>query len=185
MERVYRLIEAYSPADRRERADRNQMLAFMAANTGWLTRENPVAHMTASAWIVDPRRARALMVFHNIYNSWSWTGGHADGDGDLKAVALREAREETGAEARLLSDAPLSIESICVNSHVRRGAIISPHIHMNVTYLLEADPEAPLRVKPDENRGVAWLDFARIDAEVTEEDMRPIYAKLIARAAAR
>ena len=34
------------------------------------------------------------MVYHNIYNSWSWLGGHADGETDLLAVALREVKEE-------------------------------------------------------------------------------------------
>ena len=185
MERVYRLIESYAPKCEQEAADRRQMLAFMAANTGWLTRENAVAHVTASAWVVDHARQKALMAFHNIYNSWSWTGGHADGDNDLLAVALREAREETGIIARPAAEVPLSIESICVSNHIKRGTFVSSHIHMNVTYLLEADPDAPIRMKPDENKGVMWLDFSEIDSRVTEAEMRPIYAKLIARAAIR
>ena len=183
MERVYRLIEAYAPQTPGEAADRSQMLAFMAANTGWLTRENAMAHVTASAWVVDPARKRALMAFHNIYNSWSWTGGHADGDDDLLAVALREAREETGILARPVLETPISLETISVSNHVKRGIFVSSHIHMNVTYLLEADPETPIRIKPDENKGVMWLDNSEIDDRVTEAEMRPIYAKLIARAA--
>ena len=31
------------------------------------------------------------MVFHNTYGSWSWIGGHADGERDLERVALRES----------------------------------------------------------------------------------------------
>lgn len=184
MDRVFRLIGEYRPQSPAEAADRAQMLSFMAANTGWLTRENSMAHVTASGWIVDRERRSALMAFHNIYNSWSWTGGHADGDSDLLAVALREAREETGIIAVPVLETPLSVESISVRSHVKRGAFVSSHIHMNVTFLLEADPAAELRVKPDENRGVMWIPFEEIDSKVTEDEMRPIYAKLIARAAA-
>ena len=63
--------------------------------------------MTASGFIVNEARNKTLMVHHNIYNSWSWTGGHADGDSDLLAVALREAREETG----IVNVTPLSREN--------------------------------------------------------------------------
>lgn len=52
--------------------------------------------MTASAWVVNKDRSKVLMIYHNIYNSWSWLGGHADGETDLLAVAIREVREEAG-----------------------------------------------------------------------------------------
>lgn len=182
MNRVIRLIENYMPASEAEAADRAQMLRFMEASDGWLTRENTMAHVTASAWIVDPARTQALMVYHNIYDSWAWTGGHADGDGDLLAVALREAREETGVSARPVMETPVSIESGGVRPHIKRGQYVPAHIHMNVTFLLEADPAAPLRVKSDENSGVRWIAFADVEASVREENMREIYAKLMRRA---
>lgn len=182
MNRVIKLISDYAPRDELEAADREQMLTFMRASSGWLTRENPVAHVTASAWIVDPDRKNALMIYHNIYRSWSWTGGHADGDGDLMAVAMREAAEETGVQTRPVMETPVSIESGCVAPHVKRGRHVSAHIHMNATFLLEADISATLRIKPDENSGVRWIPFDQINAHVTEDDMRPIYAKLMARA---
>ena len=50
-----------------------------------------------------------LLIYHNIYRSWAWTGGHADGETDLRAVARREAMEESGVSGlRDLGDAPLS-----------------------------------------------------------------------------
>lgn len=182
MNRVINLISDYAPRDEHEAADREQMLTFMRASSGWLTRENPVAHVTASAWIVDRSRTCALMIYHNIYRSWSWTGGHADGDGDLLAVALREAEEETGVNCRPVMETPVSVESVCVAPHVKRGRQVSAHIHMNATFLLEADMTVPLRIKPDENSGVRWIPFEQINDNVTEDEMRPIYAKLMARA---
>ena len=62
-------------------------------------RSNETAHVTASAWITDPARAHVLMAYHNLYHSWAWLGGHADGETDLLAVALREAREEAGIQS--------------------------------------------------------------------------------------
>ena len=99
-------IENYHPCCEQEQRDKAVILDFIANNTDAFLRTNLVAHMTASAWVVDSSRERVLMVYHNIYDSWSWTGGHADGDEDLLAVALRECREETGVETCLLYTSP-------------------------------------------------------------------------------
>ena len=111
MSDIRRAIAAYVPRCEQEEKDRAFILAFLERNPDAFFRSNPVAHMTASAWVVNPARDRVLMVYHKIYDSWSWTGGHADGDEDLPAVALREVREETGVRsARLVSDEILSLE---------------------------------------------------------------------------
>ena len=180
-EAVARYIEGFAPQCEQEERDREQMLRFWDACKDAFLRENTMAHITASAWVVDPRRERALMVYHNIYNSWSWTGGHADGETDLLSVALREAAEETGVEARPVTDEPFSLESLHVGAHRKRGQYVSSHVHMNVTFLLEADPEAPTRVKADENSGVLWVPFGEVCARCSEDCMKPIYTKLMNR----
>ena len=63
------------------------------------TRQDPTAHLTASAWVVNSGWSRVLMAYHNLYGSWSWLGGHADGERDLLSAALREVREESGLAA--------------------------------------------------------------------------------------
>ena len=179
MEELRRQIEAYAPYDAQEAADRQMLLRALDALESPLTRGNPFAHFTASAWIVNPARDRALMAWHNIYRTWAWTGGHADGDSDLLAVALREAREETG----ILDIAPVrpgiySIEVLPVNSHVKRGSFVSAHLHLNATFLLEADDAQPLRPKPDENSAVAWLPLEEAADNREEPFMAVIYQKL-------
>ena len=89
-------IAAYAPYNAQEAADKALILRWLEASEDAFCRENPVAHMTASAWVVSPDRSKVLMAYHNIYRSWSWLGGHADGETDLLAVALREVQEEAG-----------------------------------------------------------------------------------------
>lgn len=173
-------IRAFSPYNAQEAADQALMLQHLAAYDDLFTRNNPVMHFTASAWVVSPDRKQVLMVYHNIYQSWSWTGGHADGEEDLLTVAIREVQEETGVlEVRPLSTEIYSLEILGVNAHVKRGCHVSTHLHLNATFLLEADPAQPLRAKPDENSAVAWIPAAEVIDRSSEPDMRVIYRKLM------
>lgn len=180
METLRKAIAAFVPTCEQEERDQQMMLAFIDANPDCLTRDNQVAHLTASAWVVNPERDKVLMVYHNIYDSWSWTGGHADGDADLAAVACREACEETGIQGlKPLMDGPASLEVITVDGHVKRGQYVSSHLHLNLTYLFEADESQTLTVKEDENAGVAWIPREELEQYVSEPWMlKWIYQKL-------
>ncbi len=176
-------MEAFTPLCPQEEEDRTFMLRFAAEHPDCLSRENDIAHFTASAWAVDRERQQLLMVYHNIYRSWSWTGGHADGEADLAALALRELREETGAEnIHLVSEIPVSLEILTVDGHEKRGRYVHSHLHLNLTYLIEADPSEPLRIAENENSAVDWLSVEELPEKVTEPWMlERVYSKLINR----
>ena len=153
-------IAAYTPYNEQESRDRDQILAFLRENENAFLRENRAAHMTASSWIVNRDRTKVLMCYHRIYDSWSWTGGHADGDTDLLHVALKEAAEETGiTRVRPVKNEIYSLEILTVDGHEKKGKYVSSHLHLNVTYLLEADEEEQLRVCEEENSGVKWFSL--------------------------
>lgn len=177
-------LARFAPGDAREAAEQEAMLALIARERDTLlTRANAIAHMTASAIIVSGDRRRTLMAFHNIYGSWAWTGGHADGETDFEAVARREASEETGiAGLKRLGSGIASIEILPVWAHVRRGQSVGSHLHLNVSYLFEADDALPLRVAEAENSAVGWLEIDRLSQYVSEPEMLPIYARLLHRA---
>ena len=177
---VYEDIARYEPFNEQEMRDKDVILRFLEENDDAFLRENLIAHMTASAWVVNPKRDKVLMVYHRIYDSWSWTGGHADGEEDLLAVALREVTEETGVtHVRPVSKDIFSLETLTVDGHEKRGEYVPSHLHLNVTYLLEADDTEVLRVCEDENKGVAWFGLDEALRASTEPwFVKRIYGKL-------
>lgn len=178
-------LEQYRPWNEQEERDRTELLRRLRSGEDLYTRDNSAGHLTASAWVVSPDRRRVLMAYHNIYDSWSWLGGHADGDRDLLAVAAREVREESGLTAvRPVSRSIYSVEILTVDGHEKRGAYVSSHLHLNVTYLLEADPADPVRCKPDENSRVGWFGLEEAVAASSEPWFRErVYRKLNAKLA--
>lgn len=177
---IYEQIKAYRPWNEQERQDQAVILAFLERNPDAFYRTNLLAHMTASAWVVNPQRSKVLMVYHRLYDSWSWTGGHADGEEDLLAVALREVREETGVQRlRPVTEEIYSLEVLTVDGHEKHGRYVPSHLHLNVTYLLEAEEDQPLRVCEAENSGVAWFSLADALSASTEPwFVERIYKKL-------
>lgn len=171
---------AYQSCNEEEESDRRLILRCIETMPDVFSRENPIAHMTASAWIVNPSRTKVLMAYHNLYHAWAWLGGHADGEENLLSVALREAREESGlVNVRPISEDLFSLEVLTVDGHVKRGKHVSSHLHLNVTYLLEADEADALFVKPDENSGVRWFALQEaLDACSEPWMVEHVYSKL-------
>lgn len=178
-QKLFDIIERYTPQCEQEEADKEIMLSFIKEHENCLFRENKIGHFSASSWIINEDKTKVLMIYHNIYKNWGWTGGHADGEEDLFSVALREAKEETGVRNIIsLKPEPLSLESLCVNSHYKKGVFVPSHLHFNVTYLFQADEKEELRIKADENSGVKWFNLDQAPHITSEECMKDVYNKL-------
>lgn len=180
--RLYDLVNDYTATNEQEAADRRLMTDFIKAFDDVTTRNNRFGHFTASPWIINEDATKVLMVYHRIYDSWSWCGGHLDGDFDPVTVAVREGKEETGiGHLRLLGEKPLALDVLPVPPHIRRNVFVSAHLHLNITYLCMGKESEPLTIRPQENSDVRWIGIEQINTMVTEKDMRPVYAKLIER----
>ena len=180
LSRLMKNIKDFEPWNEQERSDREEILRQLTEKRNIFTRENRNAHMTASAWLVNQDFSKVLMVYHNIYDSWSWIGGHADGEADLLSVAVREAKEETGLQhVWPVSEDIFSLEILTVDGHEKRGEYVSSHLHLNLTYLLMADDQEDLRSKADENSDVAWFTPEEAVAASSEPwFQKRIYPKL-------
>ncbi|MEW9079132.1 NUDIX hydrolase [Terrisporobacter glycolicus] len=174
-----RKIENYLPCNCEEEKDKEIMIKYINTFDDVLTRNNEIGHFTSSCWIVNKDKTKVLMIYHNIYDSWSWTGGHADGDGDLLYVSLKEAKEETGLKnVTPLSEEIFSLEVLGVDGHMKKCKYVASHMHLNVTYLLCADENEMTHIKADENSGVKWFDLDEAVEASNEPYMKKIYGKL-------
>lgn len=174
------LIKTYKPYNEQEKKDKEIILHCINTFDDVLTRNNEIMHITSSTFILNKAKDKTLMIHHNIYNSWSWTGGHADGEENLLAVAIKEAREETGVKnvRPIISDV-FSLDILPVLGHVKNGKYVSAHLHLSVAYLVEVDEDELLIVKSDENSDIKWIPIEKVNEYSNEPHMQKLYDKLI------
>ena len=172
------LAERFAAYAARLLAADEQMMArefapFIRAHADCLWRTCVPGHLTASAWIVDAARQRTLLTHHRKLDRWLQLGGHVDGDPDLAASALREAREESGLTKLVL----VSAEIFDLDRHRIPARGTEPeHSHYDVRFLIEADPDEPL-VVTGESKDLAWVELARVAELNPEASLRRLVLK--------
>lgn len=175
-------IKNYMPFNEQEKKDKEIIIKYLNMFDDILTRDNELIHVTSSGFVVNKARDKVLMVHHNIYNSWSWTGGHADGDKDLLSVAIKEVKEETGVKNIVpIGNNIISLDILPVLGHIKKKKYVAPHLHISIAYLIEANENETLIVKPDENSGVKWISIREIDKYSNELHMKKVYKKIVSK----
>jgi len=178
-------IQSYTPKIDRETQDKKVILECIRAFPhNILLRDNAIAHITSSGFILNKSLTKTLLIHHNIRNTWAWTGGHADGDTDLLAVSTREALEETGVHVTPISNEIAALDVLTVQKHFKNNKYINSHLHLNVAYVFTADENASRVVQPNENSGVEWFPIEKITTDAFTEHDVYLYSKLIAQAKA-
>ena len=175
-------IIKFNPFNEQEEIDKQIILNALNLDNIFL-RDNKYMHMSASSWIVNKSHDKVLMIYHKIYDSWSWLGGHADGNMNLLEVACKELEEESGVKNyKLVSEIPFSLEVLTVDGHIKNNKYVNSHLHLNITYLFEVDEDESLVTNELETRGIKWISIDKLENEVSEIwFMEHIYKKLIAK----
>ncbi|MBL9198958.1 MAG: NUDIX hydrolase [Opitutaceae bacterium] len=176
---VLALLRAHaaSPLEPHEAAMAAETIRFVEAHADCLLRSCAPGHLTGSAWIVNADRTRTLLTHHHKLDKWLQLGGHADGDGDLAAVALREAHEESGlARLRLVSPAIFDLDRHLIPARKSEPA----HWHFDLRFVIEADPREQLVIS-NESKDLAWVDVLQVTELNPEESMARMVRKTLAR----
>ena len=173
------MIENYIPFNEQEIKDKEIFLKYIDTFDDVLSRKNEFAHFTSSAFVLNEKKDKVLMIHHNIYKSWAWTGGHADEEEDLLGVAIREVKEETGVNAHPITEQMFNIDTIPVLGHMKNGKYVPAHIHLSAGYLCIASEDEKLIIKEDENSGIKWVPINNVADMTSETYMKSVYNKMI------
>ncbi|WP_426572818.1 NUDIX hydrolase [Aquihabitans sp. McL0605] len=150
-------------------AHRSEVVRFVEHHPDIALRTNPDAHLTGSALVVDAQGERTLLMLHRKLGRWFQPGGHADGDTNLPAVALKEAREETG-----IDDLAVVVPAIDVDVHQVSPPAEAPHLHLDVRYLVFAPPGSVEHANA-ESLALRWVtedDLDLLDPAVDDSTRR-------------
>jgi len=159
-------IRAVHTVDPAVREARDRILELIADRPDAASRDARPGHLTGSAAVVDATGAHTALLFHAKLQRWLQPGGHADGDMNLAAVALREAREETGIDDLVVDPEPIDLD---VHRVAPPGE--DPHLHLDVRFVVMAPPGARL-VANHESTDLRWVRWSELDRYEPDPGLR-------------
>lgn len=169
-------LERYAPRDAAQAAERARILAFVDAHPRDAhRRELTVGHLTASALVVDAAGERALLTLHRKLGRWLQLGGHCDGDANLAAAALREAREESGIEDLCILPEPIDLDVHTIPA--RPGE--PEHSHLDTRFVVFAPPGARETVS-EESHELGWFSPAELAGIEVDASVRRLFERVFA-----
>jgi 8-oxo-dGTP pyrophosphatase MutT (NUDIX family) len=170
------LLRSYSAKFPAEVSTINQFISFVEANTNCFERSLQEGHVTASAWVINHDGSAVLLIHHLKLDKWLQPGGHCDGDPDTLHVATKECFEETGLQTE-----PVTTEIFDVDIHeIPQRKDIPAHLHYDVRYLLQANPDAQIAASETETNNVLWVPLNKVASYTTEDSVLRMLAKTAA-----
>ncbi|HKK06982.1 MAG TPA: NUDIX hydrolase [Gammaproteobacteria bacterium] len=154
------LLARYHTRFMDEAAFIDRAYAYVQAHPDCFERELWPAHVTGSAWVVNPDRSLALLMHHRKHDQWFQPGGHADGEADIVGVALRETAEESGIDPKDIHLVDGEIFDLDIHSIPAMHGD-PEHEHLDVRFLVEIDDGLPVPGN-DESHEVRWVPLSQV-----------------------
>lgn len=174
---LQQLLTEYHPIYSEEKVYKEQMLTFMKHHPNCFERSLELGHFTASAWLINKDNSAALLLHHKKLNDWFQLGGHADGDHDLLAVAIKEAQEESG----LLNIVPVFGNIFDIDIHmIPANSKDKAHYHYDVRFLLQAVGDEPI-VQNHESNELRWIKKDRSSLPTKSWSVGRMFEKWLAK----
>ena len=146
--------------------ERTRTLDLLRQHRDALVRTCRPGHLTGSALVIEPDSEQMLLLLHTKLNKWLQPGGHADGDGNLAAVALREATEETGIEGLRVV-----VPAVDIDIHEVDPPKEDAHLHFDLRFVVIAPPNSVVQGN-HESQELRWVDLAELDRLAPDDGLR-------------
>ena len=172
-QKLLSLLHAYTPSASSEQINKKRMLELLASESACFERTCTPAHFTASSWLQNLAGDRFLLMHHAKLNIWLQPGGHCDGNGDVLAVAVREAQEETGIQAI----APVHADIFDLDIHaipVHKDE--AQHYHYDIRFLLQVRSEEQL-LSNHESLALGWFGRDECELPPIDSSVQRMYSK--------
>jgi 8-oxo-dGTP pyrophosphatase MutT (NUDIX family) len=169
---LIKLLERYNPVGD-EAVAKAEMLKFIRANENCFDREFKIGHITGSSWLINKQGDKALLMHHAKLDKWLQLGGHADGESDILAVAIKEASEESGIKAI----EPKSSDIFDIDIHkIPANKKDKEHFHYDVRFLLQVTSEENIEVN-EESKELRWISKDKKELPTNEMSVVRMFQK--------
>ena len=167
-------LTAYHTDYADERESLLRILAFVQDTTNCFDRTHRAGHITGSGLLMHAADGQFLLNHHGSLKKWLCFGGHADGEGDLEAVAHRETIEESGiASLTLLIPGIFDVDVHYIPENTRKGE--AAHFHYDIAYLYNTTERA-WKIS-DESLELRWFTLAGALAVSDDNRLRRMLEK--------
>lgn len=171
--RILNLLQNYEPDDIEEMTFKTRMIEFAKTNPDCFERSSPMGHFTASSWLLSRDGSKALLMHHTKLDRWFQLGGHADGDGDLLSVAIKEAQEESGIhQISAVFETPFDIDIHEIPPNSKEAA----HLHYDVRFLLQVTSDEEI-TQNSESKELRWISQKRSELPTMARSVTRMFEK--------
>ena len=114
-------------------------------------------HFCASAFVINPKNKKILLVKHHLFDKWVQPGGHIEDDETPEEAAAREVFEETGIRIKLIGERFPREDDMIRPLGIQCNRKDNGDKHFDIIYAaIPNNGDADLIVS-DESTGIGWF----------------------------